>query len=206
MELKIDYRDELVLYTQKVFRAVVDSTARPGNFNVIDPFPHLADSMKGEISPYSFGIAYTFLDTEVDFHIVGKNTEKLAKYLSLETNSQATSIAKADFIFLDTNQDPEVLLEAKRGTLNYPDQGATIVLEGANLGSGADCPGVTIKLTGPGIAEQKEMFIGSLTKEHIKILQEINCEFPLGVDLIIVGETGLVVLPRSIKIELRRDN
>ena len=128
MNPAIDYDAQLVIYTQKVFRSILDSMARPGKINSIEPFPLHFAATEISYAPFILGIASTLLDIEVSFQITDSNLVKLSTDLVFHTNSRAVSITEADYIFMTSFDDPSKLQDAKRGTLDYPDSSATIIM------------------------------------------------------------------------------
>ena len=61
---------------------------------------------------------------------------------------------------------------------------------------------LTMTLTGPGIAQQRELCVAGL---HVDWLQQrVNWveEFPLGVDMILCAATRIAALPRTTRISI----
>lgn len=83
------------------------------------------------------------------------------------------------------------------GTLESPELGATVILCVDHLGDG-----VPISLSGPGINGVTRLGIDGLEPSWLTRRAAWNAAFPLGVDLILVDETGIAALPRTTRIEL----
>ncbi|NHH99266.1 phosphonate C-P lyase system protein PhnH [Oceanimonas sp. MB9] len=108
--------------------------------------------------------------------------------------------AQADFAVLayqDTSGCEAVLEALPAGTEEYPDQGATLVLETDSLDQG-----VAAVLSGPGIPGQRSVCLGSLPPALVRWLSERDPRSPLGLDLILVYERELIAIPRSTQVEV----
>lgn len=199
----------LAFYTQKVFRSILDSMARPGKINSLQPFP-LPCAVRGKTSAASIlGIICTLLDIEVSFWIVAPGLKGLIGDIEFYTNARLVSLTEADYIVMSARDDPRILLEAKRGSLNYPDDSATIILEVDGI---SDVPfqggatALSLMLEGPGILQRKAFFVDGITESFIRTLETINAEFPLGLDLILVSRHRIACIPRSTTIKLKDES
>ncbi len=199
---------ELVRYAQRTFRGLLDSMARPGKVNRVAACP-LCDAGGQAGDPYLLGVACTLLDPEVGFCVAGDREGRLRDWLALRTGARPVAPAEADFLLLTPEDDPRLLYEAKRGTLDYPDRGATVIVSRVGLedaggaAAGRRSPAVQpLRLTGPGIPSEATLFAGGLGERQVAVWREVNREFPLGIDVILVGEGRVACLPRSVKIEV----
>jgi alpha-D-ribose 1-methylphosphonate 5-triphosphate synthase subunit PhnH len=208
MNPAIDYDAQLVLYTQKVFRSILDSMARPGKINVIEPFPLHFAANEIDFAPFILGIASTLLDIEVGFHVVDSNLAKLSADVAFHTNSRAVSIQEADYIFMTSGDDPLKLRNAKRGNLDYPDSGAMVIMVVDSLQEktpAGNNSGLALRLKGPGILNEKVIFVSGIAESLLQMIHDLNSEFPLGIDLILVNQERIMCLPRSITFDIKRD-
>ena len=94
----------------------------------------------------------------------------------------------------------------KKGTLPYPDEGATLIAGVEALASDAQAlggkPYLALTLEGPGVAGKRTFFVTGLSSGLIAALQECNLEFPLGVDLILTDpDHRIACIPRSNRVE-----
>lgn len=208
MNLSIDSGTQLVMYSQKTFRGILDSMARPGKINRMDPFPVSERGIDGQDTRYLLGLGYTLLDVEVGFHIPGRDQfpAGLETDLAFHTGSSCCPLADADFVFLTGSADPELLSQMKCGTLEFPDNGATAVMQVDYLSE--DGPPETylvmeLNLKGPGVSGEKVLYAGGLTEDHVRVLRTVNVEFPLGIDLILTCGERFACIPRSIELNLR---
>jgi len=203
MNPAIDYEAQLVTYTQKVFRGLLDSMARPGKINTIEPFPLQYTAKETDFAPYVLGIACTLLDIEVTFSVAAPNLAKLVTDMEFHTNSRAVSPETADYLLLTSGDDPGMMHTAKRGNLDFPDHGAAVILVVADLSEVQppyDNPAITLNLNGPGILGEKSVWVAGVNQFFFEAFRMVNGEFPLGIDLILVGGEKIACFPRSVTI------
>ena len=105
----------------------------------------------------------------------------------------------ADFLLALHGGSNGFALRARRGRLDYPDQGATILYLVEQLAEGTPASG--IKLSGPGIRKFAYPRIVGLVEQELDQLRQANADYPLGIDAIFIDRTGqLMCLPRSTRI------
>lgn len=184
-----------VFDTQQVFRVIMDSMARPGKINRI---PISAKATPEGLSPCVAAICMTLLDSETGFY-AGK--EAWQEYLRVNTGSVMKPAAEADFVIIDgreTGFDPVCL---RRGTLLFPDLGATLIISVEDIETPAG-EGLNIRMTGPGIPDFRVIRVKGLDPFYLKKIASLNEEYPLGVDTIMVDQSGsLVCMSRSTHFE-----
>lgn len=201
---------DIICDSQKIFRTLLDAFAHPGevvkisDLKIVPPIG---------ISKASAGVLFTLLDFEVGFAVSTSNKkqkEKIEEYFIINTGSRLKNLESADFI-LALGELPQ-LERIKKGSLEYPDQGATIVysVEEVNeprpcmQGRGESLSGaesVSLTLTGPGIKGKRNLALKGLKKQELIKIMEVNKEFPLGTDFVFTDrEDKFFALPRSTKI------
>ncbi|NEW08114.1 phosphonate C-P lyase system protein PhnH [Paenibacillus sp. SYP-B3998] len=187
--------DERIHYTQRLYRSLLDTMARPGSLIQLEPYAY-----SGCPSEHYFriGIALTLLDQEVSFHETATEKE-LTQHLQLLTRSTAKPLSESDYIFVQSGEAPD-LTEAKRGTDLYPDQSATIVCQVKRIAQDGNGE-VRLKLKGPGIQTARQLSLDGFSPDLLPELIASSEQFPLGLDWILVDAEGrLCCLPRSTKI------
>ncbi|PKO76441.1 MAG: phosphonate C-P lyase system protein PhnH [Betaproteobacteria bacterium HGW-Betaproteobacteria-15] len=109
---------------------------------------------------------------------------------------RSASVEAAEFVLADGNR----LLEAtpRLGSLENPEQGATVVMRVSRFGEDAH-----LRLTGPGIKHEQVLQVGGIDPGWWKQRAEWNAHFPLGVDLILVSGREVAVLPRTTHITFK---
>ena len=170
------------------FRELMNAFARPGSLAAITP------SSAGLL----MDILDVLLDHEVSFCVTGKNKGSMEPGITAVTGSRAADIGSADFVIFAAGDTGEELYKVKRGSLEYPDKGATIIYYGAALDENIKSSGLSFK--GPGIADGACFIAPGIPAGELKKLAEINSEFPLGVDTVIISENSILCIPRSTKI------
>lgn len=182
------------LATQQAFRILLQALSHPGDIYPLSPLG------PGQGLPL---MLQTLLDHEVSFAVIGPDGDSLAGFVRDLTKSRLTEVPAADFIIVAQGSSQGGILEAKRGSLEYPDQGATIIYLVESLGREGQV-GVRVKLQGPGVKKEIQSIITGLAADEIHDLKNINQEFPLGVDCFFLDRTGRVMgIPRSILLEVQ---
>lgn len=151
-----------------------------------------AFSFPGRIETLTEGDTLTqTLATLVDREATLADPQNLLNDLTRQRlQARMTGPERAQFIVAAGRLPP--IFEPTLGTLESPEQGATILLKVASLGKGA-----CWHLTGPGIAITQTLAIAGLDPTWLVRRKAWNEGFPLGVDLILMDETRIVALPRT---------
>jgi alpha-D-ribose 1-methylphosphonate 5-triphosphate synthase subunit PhnH len=183
-----------VFDAQTHFRLLMDSMARPGKLNVlngvtIDP-PAL-------LNPASALVGLSLLNTDVSYY-AAENADGIADYFVTNTASRPALVDVADFIFLRGNQDSETLIEAKIGTLSYPETNAFVVIDVETISAEPMPDSLALTLTGPGVKGETTVFVRGLNPDLLRTIRNKNAEYPLGLDTILTDSTGQICcIPRS---------
>lgn len=178
-----------VFDTQKVFRKLLEAMSNPTRIvSILEE----KDKMFGKY-PAFLAAAMTLLDNEVSFYTYG-NTE-LQKDIQLVTLSEESSAESADYHFVtDSSMLTTVFEKAKCGTLTDPHSSATILIQDNGEKIRKLC------LYGPGINGETEIFCSETFCTALKLRDEQNYEYPEGVDLIFLSDSGeITAIPRLIK-------
>jgi alpha-D-ribose 1-methylphosphonate 5-triphosphate synthase subunit PhnH len=202
---------------QRHYRQLLDCMARPGKLNRLD---RMDLQVPGGIHEGATLMAFALLNADVTFFATGQYAGEVGAYLKTQTFASPVSAEEADFLFLN-GADAMWICQAKKGTLSYPEEGATLVLSVDQLapdGSGVDqlapdggrrwqdqetdlSQGLRLRLTGPGIEKETHLGVWGLSRDFFKEWTACNQEFPLGVDLILADKSGRIcALPRSTQI------
>jgi len=174
------------------FRVVLKAMSRPGTPCRLP----VQESVTGEHARL-IQLLSCLMDNEVSFTIVGDDGGTLATDLSLRTGSAQVDIDKSDFVIATGGTTSGLSSRIKRGTLEYPDGGATLVYLVDEIAE----EGGTAELSGPGVnGTVCPLFIG-LSASELRGLREINAEYPLGVDAMFLDTNGRIAcIPRSTRI------
>lgn len=180
---------------QEHFRLILDSMARPGKINVI---PDLNIQPTDGINKASALIGFALLNTDASFCAIGELSESIAAYINLHTAADIVALQKADFVFVNGNQSDAFIADLKNGTLPYPEDSATIVLDVFNISIDETADSLQLNLKGPGIKTVETVYVTGLNHAILDAVKEQNFEFPLGIDLILTDkENNMICIPRS---------
>jgi alpha-D-ribose 1-methylphosphonate 5-triphosphate synthase subunit PhnH len=189
--------------TQPLYRLLLNAASHPGKCFSMPAFQVEAEN-ESEY-PLLMKIASCLIDHEVCYALLNQWPDPLKYELSLRTGAEETACETADFILVAGSQSHGLVCQVKRGTLSYPDLGATMIYcidAGAISGGGTD--GLhRVRLSGPGIKTPFSPQLAGLAIEEYRLLNQVNGDYPLGVDVFIIqGDRHLMAIPRSTRIEV----
>lgn len=193
--------------TQKTFRTLLQAMSHPGRIYRLEQKLEVRSQKSDKYNLSSvfcppFSVLQTLLDHEVAFNVFGHQREEWEYRIIRATGSRSANVEDADFVIIPSGGSDGAILHAKRGSLEYPDTGATVIYS-VHLLSARDNGGVRVTLKGPGINGEITPFIGGINKNEFHYLKEINSEYPLGVDSIFIdAENRIMCIPRSTKTEV----
>jgi len=145
-------------------------------------------------------IGFALLNGDVCFH-VADHSDDVGAYLTVNTGAQEATADEADFIFVKGNQRSPVILAAKVGSLRYPEEGATAVVDVSKISDTPIDGALALTLSGPGVPDTKTVYIQGLDAGILSDFVTQNTEFPLGMDLILTDDNdALVCVPRTAKL------
>lgn len=181
---------------QHVFRALISCFARPGTIGRI---PHDKSFGSNSSASVASSVGRCLLDHEVSFAFAGMD-HALAEHLLRVTAARSTDLSEAEYIFAAPEQMISALDVANIGTDEYPDQSATMIVLCDGLGTN----GTLLSLSGPGIPDVRDLNVQGVVPEAFDVLSDINADYPLGVDLILVSSDGSVAcIPRTTRAEIQ---
>lgn len=177
-----------ILLGHAVYRPLLQALSRPGT---VQPLPPAARAR-----PLA-AILGALADHQVTLHVAGDDGA-LQRELAWTTGCRRAPPEQADFLVFPRGASEGRLLRARRGSLEYPDGGATAIFA---IGRCEPSGGRTA-LRGPGIRDVARPALLGLAEDELRALREANRAFPLGVDALFVDARGQVVgIPRSTRIE-----
>jgi alpha-D-ribose 1-methylphosphonate 5-triphosphate synthase subunit PhnH len=185
---------------QKNYRSLLTAMSRPGRVFRLGALD--------AVSPFAAALAVgeCLLDSEVGLCVTGNGgTQALQALLVGATRVRTESVATADFVFVCGGQSQGGVRLARRGRLEFPEEGATVVYCMDAQPAGAS-DRFRIRLSGPGIAGPGGIApeMRGVPVEEFQALMAVNADYPLGVDAFFVRPNGeLMALPRSTRIQVR---
>lgn len=182
----------VLFQTQAVYRVLLDVMSRPGTVKT------LPDTIMSHWDGGMLAIAATLVDHEVGFCALGD--DKLSGKIEDLTHGRRVEFEQADFIFIPGGDSRGRVNRAKSGLPELPDMGATIIYQAEQLAvSGGEG---TITLSGPGIEHTIQPSILGVPQEELLCLTEINSQYPLGIDVLLVDlENKIMAIPRSVQVQ-----
>ncbi|CUH64794.1 Alpha-D-ribose 1-methylphosphonate 5-triphosphate synthase subunit PhnH [Thalassovita gelatinovora] len=169
----------------RAFRAVMNVMARPG----------LIETLTGAKPPAPLSdaagtLALTLLDGSTPVHLAGAlDCKDVRDWITFHTGAPFTGREHCAFAF-GLWSDLLPLAGYPIGNPEYPDRGATLVVEMPAL----TASGVT--LSGPGIKDAAALNLPDRAAFRANAMQ-----FPLGLDFFFTSENRIAALPRSTKVE-----
>lgn len=190
-----------VFDAQEHFRLLLDSMARPGKINRLNP---VVLAPPPGLNAGSVLVAFALMDADSTFEMAGMS-QGAASYISSNTNARRTDVKHAHFIFAQATESPEFLDSADCGTLLYPDTAATVVLQLEEASPTPLAGGLKLTLEGPGIEGTSTLWTRGFSEDLLLALQARNAEFPVGLDTILTfvdrsGAPCLACLPRTTRV------
>jgi alpha-D-ribose 1-methylphosphonate 5-triphosphate synthase subunit PhnH len=185
---------------QKNYRTLLQAMSRPGRM--------LRLEQEDPVSPLfpCLAIAECLLDQEVSVCVTGDGTGNDRQSAVIRaTGARPASLLEADFVFVFGAPGECSILQAKRGSLEFPEEGATIVYC-MNEQRPDALDRFQVRLIGPGIAGDIGIVpeMRGLALEDLRELQAADADYPMGVDAIFSRKDGaLMCIPRSCRICLR---
>jgi alpha-D-ribose 1-methylphosphonate 5-triphosphate synthase subunit PhnH len=186
--------------TQKNYRSLLKAMSRPGRVFRLEAW--------GAVSSFATAMAIgeCLLGPEVSLCVIGNGgAQALQAGLAGATRVRTGPLETADFIFVCGVLSHGGVRLAKRGRLESPEEGATVVycmdFQPAGISDR-----FRIRLTGPGIAGPGGIApeMRGIPVEELHQLNAVNADYPLGVDAIFVRPNGeLMALARSTRIRVR---
>ncbi len=187
---------------QRTFRTLLDAMARPGVVYQLALAPD---------TPPEFAVCMTLLDFEVTYVSTTDDmrathcVEALDQRIALEIGCQRSSLAEAAFVVSYGALPAAAWPVLRRGTLAYPDRGATIiyVVDAIGAATRGDAS-ASLALSGPGIEAERYLTVGGLAAAEFQRFAATNRDYPMGVDAILLDPLGQVAcVPRSCTIIAR---
>lgn len=183
---------DTIIHDHATFRVLLRAMSRPGS---VCPLPHQREA-SGQAGLLA-GMLRCLMDNEVTYYVADDPSDGLSLEIFRFTGSNRADIGTADFLIFPEGTSRGTLTDARRGTLEYPDKGATAVYLVERLGE----TGGEAAMHGPGINGTLRPVINGLAKDELALLREVNAEYPLGLDAMFLDTGGRIMcIPRSTRI------
>ena len=183
---------DTIINDHAAFRVLLRAMSRPGSVCRL-PRQREASGRHGVLA----GMLRCLMDHEVTHYVADDESGNLSREILRITGSSRAAVDTADFLVFPTGTSRDALAKARRGTLEYPDNGASLVFLVEQLGE----TGGKAEMHGPGIDGTVRPLISGLAEAELGMLREANAEFPLGLDALFLDAKGRIMcIPRSTRI------
>ncbi|WP_120003641.1 phosphonate C-P lyase system protein PhnH [Nesterenkonia muleiensis] len=186
---------------QRIYRAVLQATARPGNIG------SLPDTLALGERPSAAAPLWVLADLMSTLAAADDEAGKTVTELAVVTGAPVVSVHLARLILALTEIAPEDLMSLHRGTAREPHLGALLVQQVRGIGRGLTCghsdQAVGLRMTGPGIDGSAEIHLSGVSAEFFIARQAAIADFPRGIDLLLVnGDGRFIAIPRTTGLEV----
>jgi len=177
---------------QSIFRTLLDALSAPGRRL---PLPgHVQQRTRVPAAR----VLDVLFDQDTSFAVTGPGAAALTEEIRLATGAKPVAVPEADFLVVLGPWTDGALRIARRGRPENPEEGATVFYlldqrEGIPASRSFRLQGPGIK---PGIEQSPEM--PGLYWEELRLLGEVNGDFPLGVDAFFLDRESVMAVPRSV--------
>ena len=178
------------LDAQRCFRAVLEAMSRPGRVQ------RLAEGVLEPPAPLGLAAAAVLLSlTDADTPVwLDAEAAVAADWLRFHAGCPLVA-APGDAAFVMACGAMPPLDSVNTGTEEAPHESATLLVQVAALDRG-----VTLRLSGPGIAREHRLRVAGLPPDFGLRWARNGAGFPRGVDLILCAGAALAALPRTVRI------
>ena len=190
---------EPAVQSQAVFRGALQAFSRPGTIQTLNTDDDLRGMQVPQgADPAAAALLLALLDQDCKLWL----SPLLAQggglaWLRFHTGCVAADhAAQADFVWLASAQELPALDQLGRGSAEYPEQGATCVVQVQGLQSQAGW-----RLRGPGIEGSTALQVSGMADAFVVQWQAQQAHFPCGVDFLFTHGSAFAGLPRSTQIE-----
>jgi alpha-D-ribose 1-methylphosphonate 5-triphosphate synthase subunit PhnH len=186
--------------SQIVFRCALRAFSHPGSVHTLS----MSDALRGMrapegADPAAAGLLLALLDQDCKVWMSPQfaHSDALA-WLRFHTGCVAVNQPEqADFLWVAQASDLPDLRACGRSSAQYPEQGATCVVQVQGLQTDG-----AWTLRGPGITGVSALQVAGLGDGFLTQWRAQQLHFPCGVDLLFTHQNTLVGLPRSTLIEV----
>lgn len=180
---------------QATFRAVLDAMARPGTVVAVSPTP----DAPAPLSPVTAALALTLLDMDTPVWLDPAAAQPaVVEYLRFHCGCPLVEApAAAAFAVVADGAALPPLAAFDHGSDDYPDRGATVIVQVASLSTAGPW-----RLKGPGIDGTARLGAAPLPVAFPAWAVANHAGFPRGIDVILAAPDGVACLPRSTRLEV----
>jgi phosphonate C-P lyase system protein PhnH len=174
--------------SRRAFLCCMRAQCAPGTAVGPVPLPGLVADPRLDAAA---AVLLTLLDTTTPVAACGTAAGEAVAAVRAVTGSPPAGVPEAEFVLV-TGDPADAIRRAPRGDRDRPERGATVVVVAADVRE-------TLTLAGPGIPGRRSSAV-ALGGDARRERERANRALPCGVDLLLVGDDGVLALPRSVTI------
>ncbi|MGB0747293.1 MAG: phosphonate C-P lyase system protein PhnH [Magnetospiraceae bacterium] len=178
-----------VTASQRVFRAVLTALSQPG---LIVPLVDLLEC-PAPLRPTTNAVLLALADFETPVWLDPEFTGA-HDHLTFHCGCPVTD-NPGEAAFAVASAPPD-LAQFAWGSPEYPERSTTVIIQVPDLK-----PASGVRLTGPGIAQYKELAVDGLDASFWDQLDGNIAAFPCGIDVIFAAADKIAALPRTTRVE-----
>ncbi|QGY39203.1 phosphonate C-P lyase system protein PhnH [Pseudodesulfovibrio cashew] len=183
-----------VMDSQRIFRAVLATMARPGTVTVLGNWPDPPRPLR----PAAASVCLALADLDTPMWLGENPPAEVSTYLRFHCGCPVVQDQEsAGFaLVLDGTRLPD-LSRFNPGHQEYPDRSTTVIIQVNRLEVGSG-----VRLTGPGIKDEMRLGVVGLEENFWTEMGRNHARYPLGYDVILATDTEIASLPRSVRVEV----
>lgn len=180
--------DQPVFDSIKVFRAVADAMAHPGEIRRVEARP----SAPPQLMPAAAALCLTLLDFETPLWLQQPQAA-VSEYLRFHCNCPTTpEPAQAAFALIGNTFAMPSVSTFNVGSPEYPDRSTTLLIQVKSLSNASG-----VRLSGPGLRGSVYLDVAGIPAAYWHELQASRAAFPRGVDIVFIWGERIAALPRT---------
>lgn len=187
---------------QRHYRALLQATARPGTIAQLDD---ISLEIPPQLNRASALLVLALFSGDITYYLDRAEASSL-EFIKSETSARTSEAADADFVILPDASRLDPIASARTGSLPYPDLGATAIVQVAAISPAPISGALRLRLTGPGIENEAEVFVLGADDQFFALRRELNAEFPVGIDVFFTCDSlsagpCVLGLPRTTQVQ-----
>jgi len=191
--------------SQVVFRCALDAMARPGK-PVRIPDTALVSPTRST-NAVAASVLLALLDQDCALWLSPTLANgPAAAWLRFHTGCQIEAdCSKADFVWAASIAELPPLHQLKQGSVEYPDQSATCVVDVTAWRVAVVSDAAAVSLRGPGVRGVITAAVDGMDASFVQQHHAMQAHAPCGVDMFCCADDVLLGFPRSVRLQLAGD-
>lgn len=198
--------DARIIGSQQTFRVVLGAMATPGRIGQLIWEPALSEAIDAR-DRWLAALLLALADHEVSVAVeLDGRSDAFADEIGRWTRAGSARPETADMVAADAaTMDPDLPGRLRRGSLEYPDDSALLMLLVERLADSGP-GGLELTLEGPGVNGQITLSVEGLSAVVLASRARAVSQYPTGIDLLLVDRAGRIAgLPRTAIATVGRD-